>query len=177
MIINPEYLSKSGTEHGEQSALFCWANMARLKGFEIAWDMTAYGIPMQIDWDNLPAPELEWMYAVPNGGGRTAAQGAQLKAEGVKSGVADIFLPVGRFGHSKTHYGFYIEMKKEMGVPSDVSESQIQFARFVIRQQYAWAVAFGWQEAARLIQAYLCGTHIAPTNKQAKVILRIVEGI
>ena len=53
-------------------------------------------------------PELELMYAIPNGGKRHIHTAVVLKQTGVKSGVPDIFLPVRRGKH-----GLFIEMKRK----------------------------------------------------------------
>jgi hypothetical protein len=123
-------LTKSGTEHGEQAALFCWASSPEVRA---------------------KYPELEWMFAIPNGGLRNKASAGMLKAEGVKAGVADVMLPV------TCHYfaGLFIEMKRANGVPSDVKPHQTKFADFVKAQGYVHAVAFGWQQAVRAIENYL----------------------
>lgn len=166
-MITPEYLAKSGSEHGEQSALFCWAAKAMWQGFERANVMANYMTPPPNGFTGVPVvPELRWMHAIPNGGGRSARQGADLKAEGVKGGVADVCLPVPRGGF----HGLYIEMKKLKGVPSDVSPEQIDFGRFVTGQGYIWRVCFGWKQAATLVEAYLTGVPYALSPHQQKVL-------
>jgi hypothetical protein len=52
-------------------------------------------------------PELKLLHHVPNGGSRNKLEAANLKRQGVKSGVPDICLPVPRNGF----HGLYIEMK------------------------------------------------------------------
>jgi hypothetical protein len=51
---------------------------------------------------------------------RTPALANWPKAEGMKPGVLDLLLPVGRGGY----YGLFIEMKRRIAVPSDVSKDQ-----------------------------------------------------
>lgn len=181
MNISPEYLAKSGSEHGEQSALFCWINMARLRGFECANNTSLYGMPW-VYTDNEVVPELRWAHAIPNGGGRTAAQGGQLKSEGVKGGVADVFLPVPTywpfFGdlHPKgvvKYCGLYIEMKKAKGVPSSLTSDQLDFGAFVTKHGYLWMVCYGWKQATTLVQAYLEDTPYPMSPHQQKVIEKI----
>lgn len=159
VLITPEYCARSGTEHGEQMAVFCWASK-QMQRF----------------------PVLRWMYAIPNGGGRSAAQGAMLKAEGVKGGVADICLPVpclsgttNEYGQHLQYAGLYIEMKKATGIVSDVKPEQLAFAAFVVGQGYMWEVCYGWVEAVTAIQSYL--THrMGPTSdKQSKVHAKLTE--
>lgn len=137
MAITPEYLAKSGTEHGEQTALFCWAAINREK-----------------------YPQLRWMFAIPNGGGRSMAQASQLKAEGVKGGVSDVMLPVPSLivGSRKDYLkynGLFIEMKRADGVPSDVKPEQREFMAFARLQGYRAEVAFGWLQAVKIIEEYL----------------------
>jgi hypothetical protein len=170
--MSPDYLAKSGTEHAEQVAVFAWSKRAMWQGFAAANIMLTYTQPMTEFTGVRAVPELEWMHAIPNGGGRSARQGADLKAEGVRGGVADICLPVSRNGA----HGLYIEMKKANGVPSDVSKDQTDFARFVTSQGYAWVVCFGWQQATKLLQTYLEGKALVWTDlspHQVKVLQKV----
>ncbi len=64
-------------------------------------------------------PELALLFAVPNGGHRHPATGAKLKAEGVKPGVPDLWLPVPR----NLFHGLVIELKTELK-SSKVSAAQ-----------------------------------------------------
>lgn len=133
--MTPEDLAKSGTESGHQRALFMWSGQ------------------------QLPTwPELLWMYAIPNGGGRSAAQGNTLKAEGVKGGVSDVCLPIARKGY----HGFYIEMKKPGDptvkpkiAPGKESEDQKKFGAFLHEQGYLYRCCFTWEEARDSIIWYM----------------------
>lgn len=116
------------TESVEQQALFKWANMARGK------------------W-----PELELLYHVPNEGKRSYKTAARLKAEGLKSGVPDICLPVPRGGH----HGLYIELKRVKN--SRVTQDQLDWIEALIAQGYVAAVCRGCDEAIELITRYLSG--------------------
>lgn len=136
-MITPDQLTKSGTEHGEQMALFCWAAMSEQQRLY---------------------PELKWMYAIPNAGARgNKVAATQLVAEGVKSGVADICLPVRVQRDSFIYCGLYIEMKRKDGRMSDLSQKQQEFGMFVNLQGYEWRVAFGWANARDYILQYLNG--------------------
>lgn len=152
-MIRPDDLAKSGTEHGHQTALFSWCAVARLHGFSIAnsWadgsDLPAHDGPPSV-------PELAWYHSIPNGGARgdtarsARIQGGKMKAEGVKPGVVDTFLPVRRGSWP----GLYIEMKKPGGKPS---KEQIEFMEFVKAQGYGVAVCDHWRKAADVLTAYL----------------------
>lgn len=114
-----------GSEHQEQSALFEWA-----------------------EWNSPRVPSLNLLYAVPNGGKRDKATAAKLKAEGVKAGVPDIFLPVARRGY----HGFYIELKVGINRPS---KDQLAWHEALKLEGYNVDVCYGWQEAAHTIIYYL----------------------
>lgn len=176
--MNPEQLAKSGTEHAEQMALFCWAAKAQFAGFAEANSMSSYDAPFDpTDRTPLrPVPGLRFLHAIPNAGARgNKVAASQLKAEGVKAGVADILLPMTR-QFPVMAAGLYVEMKREKGNASDVSNEQIEFAKFVTSQGYAWYPAFGWREAARIIESYIqCETPIlTPKQKQVFHFLSVV---
>ena len=143
--------------------------VAHSRGFEVAWRWAETGtIPPCRDDEAyaVAIPELKWLHHIPNGGGRgdsaksAMIRGGQLKAEGVKAGVADLFLPVRRGQWP----GLYIEMKKpavkakKEGILGGVSDEQKQFGDFVMAQGYGWMVCYSWREAAQAIEQYLnCG--------------------
>ena len=112
-------------EHDEQVALFEWAGYAK----------KVY-------------PELEYMFAIPNGGKRNIGTAVKLKAEGVKSGVLDICLPV----VSNEYAGLYIEMKYAYG---KLSDNQKKYVKFLQAEGYAVAVCYDWNNAADVITRYM----------------------
>lgn len=158
--MNPWQLAKSGTEHGEQTALFCFCAKAYLVGFEVAFQEDAYKLPIGIPND--PAiPELKWFHAIPNGGNRgdtaksRAIEGGRMKAEGVKSGVLDTFWPLQRLDFN----GLYIEMKKSTlrnanNPVAGCSDEQKEFGQFVTNNGFCARVCYDWLEAAKLLQWY-----------------------
>lgn len=81
-------MRRRNDEHRIQAALFKWSRLASSR-----------------------YPGLRLMFAIPNGGARDAITGAMLKAEGVKPGVPDIFLPVPVNGF----HGLFVEMKTLSG--------------------------------------------------------------
>lgn len=119
-------INTSPTEHIEQVHLFQW-----------------------VSWQSGKYPELDLMYAIPNGGYRCRKTAAELKAEGVKSGVCDIFLPVSRQGK----HGLYIEMKRTKG--GQVSNTQKKFIAGVKAQGYEAVVCYGFEQARDTILNYL----------------------
>lgn len=153
----PTQLAKSGSEHSEQVAVFAWCAVACYRGLRAANDELAYTTPgiCESYGTHNAIPALKWIHAIPNGGSRgddektRAIRGGQLKAEGVRSGVADILWPYRR----KEFAGLYIEMKKEKG--GTTSPEQKEFGEFVKSQGYVWVVCHGWKEAVKVIQEYL----------------------
>jgi hypothetical protein len=138
--ITPEMIAKTGTEAAHQAAVFCWA----AQHYE--------------EW-----PVLRWMHSSLNGAmfgddlkGRMIRAARQI-AQGLKPGVADIFLPVKRGEYS----GLYIEMKKpsikpkKPGSKGGLSDEQIEFKDFVKEQGFGWCVAYSWKEAVSFIIQYL----------------------
>lgn len=114
------------TEAQEQTTLFQWAALMTHR-----------------------LPELRTMYHIPNGGSRNAIEAVRLKAQGVKPGVPDIFLPCAR----GEWHGLYIEMKRRKG--GRVSEEQREMIRLLIEQGYKAVVCYGWEEAKNTICEYL----------------------
>lgn len=128
-MITPEQIAASGSEHAHQTALFAWA--------------------AQTGW-----PQLKWLHAIPNGGQRNKIVAANMKMEGVRSGVADLFLPLalGRF------HGFYIEMKKpgrEGEKNGGLTDEQVDFLNNVKKQGYRAEVCYTWQQARDALIEYL----------------------
>lgn len=161
--MKPDDLAKSGTEHGHQAALFAWCAVAHLHGFLAANEWADEGPPALKRASAAKAPEsppsvpeLAWYHAIPNGGARgdtalsARIQGGKMKAEGVKPGVVDTFLPVRRGSWP----GLYIEMKKP-GAITKVTTEQIAFMEFVKAQGYGVAVCDHWRKAADVLTAYL----------------------
>jgi hypothetical protein len=112
-------------EHDHQSALFEWATLNQGR------------------W-----PELDMMYAIPNGGHRNIQTAARLKREGVKRGVLDINLDVPRFGF----HGLRIELKVGRNKPT---REQLQWIERLTDHGYLAVVCWGWESARAQIEAYL----------------------
>lgn len=122
-------------EHCEQVALIQWC----------AWmEWKAKNGEVGPEW-----ADVHWLFAVPNGGERDRIVAGRMKAEGVKSGVADLMLPVARGGY----FGLFIEMKRHNG--GTVSESQTKFLEFVGRGGYANTICYGVEPAIHAIKTYL----------------------
>lgn len=93
-------------------------------------------------------PELELLYAIPNGGQRHIAVAAKLKAEGVKRGVPDYCLPVAR----GSFHGLYIELKAPEG---RATPEQNWWLKKLVNQGYAAGICKGADEVIRILETYL----------------------
>jgi len=81
------------------------------------------------------------IFAIPNGGGRSMAQGASLKAEGVTPGVPDLFVPA---------WLLWVEMKRETGgVVSPVQRDWIEYLESI---GHRVIVGRGFEDAKRQIE-------------------------
>lgn len=95
-------------------------------------------------------PALALMFHIPNGGKRSKVEAARFKAQGVKAGVPDIFLPAPR----GKYHGLFIELKAEGGRASREQEGYI---KALTQQGYYCALCFGATNAINLITRYLEG--------------------
>jgi len=115
------------SEHDHQSNLFSWAAMAKVK-----------------------YPELTLLYAVPNAAKRSKTLSAIMKAEGLKSGVPDVCLPISRKGFGS----LYIEMKSKAG---KITENQTIWRDNLIKFGNKSVVCWSFDEARAVIEDYLNG--------------------
>lgn len=95
-------------------------------------------------------PEVQGIFAIPNGGHRNKVVAAKLKAEGVKKGVLDICVPIAR----KNYHGLYIEMKYGNNT---LTPEQIWFKQFFEKQGYLTQVFYDSEKAFRFIVNYITG--------------------
>lgn len=116
------------SEHDEQVKLFNWARS--LEGRH---------------------PQLKWMFSIPNGGKRK--NGWWEKAEGLRKGVHDIFLPVPRETYSgKIIPGLWIEMKFNKNT---LTKEQKEFKSAMDEEGYQTATCRKWDEARSVVIKYL----------------------
>lgn len=124
-IIMPEDLAKAGSEEAHQSAVMCWCalNTQRL-------------------------PMLKRVFHVPNGGLRSKATASKMKAQGVKSGVPDIWFPY----PMDNFHGLVIELKVDNKQPFP---AQLDWLTYLIEVGYSAIVCQGWESARDTILDYL----------------------
>ena len=116
------------TEAQEQRALFEWAAVMAQR-----------------------YPVLRLMHHIPNGGSRNPAEARNLRAQGVRPGVPDIFLPCAKGGR----HGLYIELKRQRG--GRVSAEQREMLEALREQGYKAEVCAVWEAARDVIIKYLEG--------------------
>lgn len=116
------------SEHDEQVAVITWAAYNRNR------------------W-----PCLVWLHAIPNAAKRGKWERGQKLAEGMKSGVADLFLPM-PIGNL---HGLYIEMKAHGG---EWRKEQKEFAEYVKSVGYDYALCWNADDAIKAIEDYLENT-------------------
>lgn len=113
------------SEHEEQAALLQW------------WELAA------------PKEIKPLLFAIPNGGLRSKATAARLRAEGVRAGVPDLFLAVTTPGYA----GLWLELKR--GAGGKVSAAQKEMLELLRGQGYEALVCRGADEARAAIMKYL----------------------
>lgn len=114
-------------EHEQQRALFAWVDdEATIRRY----------------------PELGLYFAIPNGGHRSPAVAAKLKAEGVRAGVLDTHLPVAR----GEYHSLWIELKSPSG---SVSPAQRDWIASLTRQGNRVVICTSWEAARDEILSYL----------------------
>ena len=93
-------------------------------------------------------PLLQLLIHIPNGGKRDSREAARLKAQGVRAGVSDLFLPVARHGK----HGLWIEMKVK---PNKPTTSQKEWLGEMTAQGYGAVVCYSAEEAESVLMDYL----------------------
>jgi len=123
--LGKEPQKRKQTEAGEQSMLIQWAD-------RIAWKY----------------PEATLLFHIANGGHRDAIEAAHLKAQGVKAGVPDLFLPTAKGGYN----GLFLEMKAPGG---RLQPNQREWLDTLNEQGYRAVTCFGFEQAKAEIERYL----------------------
>lgn len=116
------------SEHELQVAVFRWASMAQCT-----------------------MPELRWMFAVPNGmAARSPVTVSRMKAEGLRNGVLDVWLPAPRRGYT----GLVIEHKHGSNT---LTKEQKEWAAALAAFGWLVVVSYSFDESKRAIEDYLRG--------------------
>lgn len=89
-----------------------------------------------------------FLFAIPNGGSRSAITGSILKAEGVRAGIPDLMLAV----PNEICKGLFIELKTPKGKPS---ADQITIMNLLENEGYQVRLCRSVDEAIKVIEEYL----------------------
>ena len=89
------------------------------------------------------------MFAIPNGGHRSKADGMLLKATGVVAGVPDLMVAAPR----GAWHGLFVEMKVQSG--GRVSTEQKEWIAYLAEQGYRAEVCNGFEAAKAVIREYM----------------------
>lgn len=94
-------------------------------------------------------PRLKWIHASMNGASASSkAAAAQRKAQGQKSGVSDICIPIPRNGY----HGAWIELKIK---PNKVSPAQTEFLEAMAKEGYYATTAWSLSQLIHETEYYL----------------------
>lgn len=94
------------------------------------------------EWQHVP------VFAIPNGGSRNKLEAVNLKREGVRSGVPDLFIPVARNGY----HGLFVEMKCGRNKPTQTQETWMSV---LTSMGYQTAVCWSCDAAIKVVNSYL----------------------
>lgn len=95
-----------------------------------------------VRWFRQTWPDVR-IFAIPNGGARSKATAGRLKAEGVASGVPDLFVPAWRL---------WVEMKRAKG--GSLSPEQKDWIKYLESVGFCCIVGKGAEDAKRQISAF-----------------------
>ena len=151
MILEPETIAKSGTEHAHQCAFMQWVAL--------------YGVKQ--------IPQLKLLFAIPNGGDRMLSVAASLKAEGMKSGVPDLFLPIA----VGTYFGLWIEMKRPTKAGTALggrTTKQVEWHKALLVEGHAVVVCYTWKQAVWALRRYWEGDLMMPDSQDALLMTEVM---
>lgn len=100
-------------------------------------------------------PQLKYLFHIPNGGTRNLREAVELKAQGVKAGVPDLFLPYANITEqnpSSGYFGLFIELKVK---PNKPSQEQLEWMAALESYGYFTKVCYSWEEARDILIKYL----------------------
>ena len=112
-VLEPKKGKHGHPEQDIQKAIVQWADVTRMSTLLTMPDKW----PAEVSDSKLG----EWLYHIPNGGGRSAAEAGIFKAMGVRKGVFDLHLPIPVYypGWHDVRAGLYFEVKSTDGRMSE----------------------------------------------------------
>ena len=104
-----------------------------------------------LKWFGYQYPELApLMIHIPNGGSRNPIEAANLKKQGVKAGVPDLFFASARGGY----YGLFIEMKWGK---NKLTPKQKFYMEILTKGGFQCAICYDFDSFVTIISEYLFG--------------------
>lgn len=100
------------------------------------------------NWASLNPKINNYLFSIPNGGTRNKIEAYNLKLQGVKSGVPDIFLSI----PSNGYHGLFIELKTKIG---RLSKNQKIWIERLNDIGYKSIICIGWVDAKNNIIEYI----------------------
>ena len=89
----------------------------------------------------------KFLFHIPNGGSRNKIEAHNLKLQGVKAGVPDLFYPL----PNKKYHGLFIEMKYGNNKPTELQKEWIEYLNSV---GYLAVVCYSADEAFDVLNKY-----------------------
>lgn len=121
-------------------------------------EMNAVPVPLEhkeqeafVQWASLNREIGDYLFAIPNGGSRNKIEARNLKYQGVKRGVPDLFLAVASSGC----HGLFIEMKRNKIAKPVVTPEQADMIVRLSKKGYKVVIAYGCDEAIAAVKEYL----------------------
>ena len=117
-----------------------------------AWYSEAWHQKQIFRWaraNQIRHPELQLLNSSLNGVRLPISLAKKMKAQGMKKGYPDIFLPVPK----NNYHGLFIELKKETG--GKVSVDQIRWLEKLSELGYYTTVQYGYKQTIEKIKQYL----------------------
>ena len=112
-----------------------------------------------VKWCSSQWPDLKNVFAIPNAGKRSFGAANYYKAEGLESGVPDVFVAI----PTENYHGLFIEFKRRGG---NISSAQLSWLRRLGDMKYHVAVCFSGNEALIVVARYL---------DRMEIITKIIE--
>lgn len=119
-MMTPSSIAEVESEDAQQTAFFLWC---------------------VVNKDH--CPQLEWAFAIPNGGKRDKITAAKMKQQGVKPGVPDVMIPSIQVVGGVTYAGLWLELKKVKD--GTVSDHQRRWQAYLSRNGYAHRICLGYE--------------------------------
>lgn len=105
---------------------------------------------MLIKYCELRGYPYNLIFHIPNGGSRNVIEASNLKKQGVKAGVPDLFLPVPNGGF----FGLFIEMKSTRK-GAKASAAQNEWIKKLTELGYKCVICHGFEEARTCLDSYI----------------------